>query len=319
MNSTTSAPVVAPIAQELLDLIKNVGVAWGLMEYAFVGGRGSKHQFRFATDEDAKRLAKMLAAGDITPEMSLGQSGPCPYIVAITSATRLQEPIRLFKNNTRVERKDGYAWEPQVTGATRTKNARKTRPTSDKPRVERLSPKALELSGEIQPRARIDEKLVDEYAVEWKGGAVFPHVVVFEIGMDPETRTAQYVVVDGFYRVLAAHKGKISAVLCEIHEGTRDDAPWHALSASQSYGLGRSNEDERKGGPGRGHKSVSHAERFSRKQVHEFRRMAWPEEHRNIVAEAIRNGKWKRRQRLMAVDFGPARSGAYRRGCLQVA
>lgn len=54
-------------------------------------------------------------------------------------------------------------------------------------------------------------------------------------------------------------------------------------------------------GGGRAKKLSVAPDSLSRHQRAEFRRMAWPEEHRAIVAETIRAGQWRRAQRLRAI------------------
>lgn len=90
-----------------------------------------------------------------------------------------------------------------------------------------------------QVRAKIDDDTVDQYAKEWSDGAVFPPVCVFHDGN-------QYILADGFHRVMAASRNGYKDIQAEIHKGTKADALKFALAANAKHGLKRSNADKRR-------------------------------------------------------------------------
>lgn len=90
-----------------------------------------------------------------------------------------------------------------------------------------------------QIRARIDAETVDQYAAEWMGGAKFPAVTVFHDGN-------QYILADGFHRVMAASRNGFKDIEADVHKGTKSDALKFALAANSKHGLKRSNLDKRR-------------------------------------------------------------------------
>ena len=96
----------------------------------------------------------------------------------------------------------------------------------------------IRLDGDTQPRAGINTALVSEYAKLYEEGIVeFPPVVVFFDGVD-------YWLADGFHRWHARNKTEIEGILCEIHNGTVEDARWWSYAANQTHGQRRSNADK---------------------------------------------------------------------------
>jgi hypothetical protein len=98
----------------------------------------------------------------------------------------------------------------------------------------------IRLDEELQPRAAMDQGLVEEYAQAMEAGDTFPPVTVYYDG-------AQFWLADGWHRVEAARtiRGQ-SQILAEVHEGSRRDALLHSLGANAQHGLRRSNEDKRR-------------------------------------------------------------------------
>lgn len=90
-----------------------------------------------------------------------------------------------------------------------------------------------------QIRAKIDAEAVGEYADAMTDGAKFPPVVVFHDGID-------YVLADGFHRVMAASRNGFKDILAEIHKGTKADALKFALGANTTHGIKRTNADKRR-------------------------------------------------------------------------
>jgi hypothetical protein len=91
-----------------------------------------------------------------------------------------------------------------------------------------------------QIRARIDGETVDQYAEAMQDAAnKFPTVVVFHDG-------SQYILADGFHRVMAATRNGFLDIEADVRKGTKSDALKFALSANTSHGLRRSNLDKRR-------------------------------------------------------------------------
>lgn len=90
-----------------------------------------------------------------------------------------------------------------------------------------------------QVRAKIDESTVEQYAAEKKEGAEFPPVVVFHDGN-------QFILADGFHRVMASARNGDTEVYAQIHKGTKSDALKFALIANATHGLKRTNADKRR-------------------------------------------------------------------------
>lgn len=91
-----------------------------------------------------------------------------------------------------------------------------------------------------QIRARIDADTVDQYAEAMReSGNKFPPVVVFHDG-------SQFVLADGFHRVMAASRNDFKDIEADVRKGTRADALKFALSANSIHGLRRTNADKRR-------------------------------------------------------------------------
>jgi hypothetical protein len=92
--------------------------------------------------------------------------------------------------------------------------------------------------GGTQPRAKIDESVVAEYAEAMRGGAQFPPVVCFYDG-------SEYWLADGFHRGTAAALAGLEEIEVEVKTGTQEDAIDYAMSAipNSKHGLRESPED----------------------------------------------------------------------------
>jgi len=104
---------------------------------------------------------------------------------------------------------------------------------------------SIRIDGSTQPRAELDQDLVDEYATAMQEGAGFPPGVVFYDGQD-------HWLADGFHRWHAARRRAQPLVLgpvtipAEIHQGTRRDAILYSASANAAHGQRRTNADKRR-------------------------------------------------------------------------
>lgn len=97
----------------------------------------------------------------------------------------------------------------------------------------------LKLGAGTQPRAKIDEAAVADYAEAMRDDAAFPPVVVF---FDGEI----YYLADGFHRVDAAYRLGLDAIEAEVKQGTHRDAIYYSLGANADHGLRRTAEDKRR-------------------------------------------------------------------------
>lgn len=88
-----------------------------------------------------------------------------------------------------------------------------------------------------QIRVRLDDATVAEYAEAYQNGATFPPVIVFHDG-------SEYILADGFHRVMGANSAGFKDVLADVRKGTRTDALKYALSANSNHGLKRTNADK---------------------------------------------------------------------------
>ena len=89
-----------------------------------------------------------------------------------------------------------------------------------------------------QPRVKLDEGVIEEYAAAMRQGASFPPVTVFYDGKD-------YWLADGYLRFEAAARIGNDSILAEIHQGTLRDATLWAVGANAKHGRRRSEADKK--------------------------------------------------------------------------
>jgi hypothetical protein len=97
----------------------------------------------------------------------------------------------------------------------------------------------IRIDGGTQPRSKIDESIVTDYATAMLDGAQFPPVVVFFDGVDNW-------LADGFHRFHAIRKNDNESIEADVRTGTLRDAILYSVSANASHGLRRTNEDKRR-------------------------------------------------------------------------
>jgi len=97
----------------------------------------------------------------------------------------------------------------------------------------------IKTDGGTQPRAGLDQFVIDDYAQAMAGGATFPPVVVFYDG-------ANYWLADGFHRAKATGQAGLEMVEAEVRQGTRRDAVLFSVGANATHGLRRTNADKRR-------------------------------------------------------------------------
>ena len=103
--------------------------------------------------------------------------------------------------------------------------------------TELLLIKNIEKSSSLQPRAKMDMAIVDEYTESLKNEASFPPITVFKVG-------PKYLLVDGYHRLLALQGAGQDKVLADIREGTERDAILFSVGANATHGLRRTNDDK---------------------------------------------------------------------------
>lgn len=106
-------------------------------------------------------------------------------------------------------------------------------------KVVRLRLNSIRLDAGTQTHAHIDEATVGEYSEAMARGDRFPPVVVFQ-------NNGEFIMADGFHRVKAARRARLTHILAEIRKGTRRDALKFALGANHKHGLRRTNGDKRR-------------------------------------------------------------------------
>jgi hypothetical protein len=97
----------------------------------------------------------------------------------------------------------------------------------------------IRLDGGTQMREHLDQNVVKEYAEKMRQGEVFPPLITMFDG-------STHWLVDGFHRYFAIQAAGKQGHLCEVHEGTLEDAIFMATSVNGTHGLLRSNATKRK-------------------------------------------------------------------------
>jgi len=100
-----------------------------------------------------------------------------------------------------------------------------------------LSLDLIRRDGGTQPRANLNQDLIQEYAEAMQRDDQFDPVIVYHDGKD-------YWLADGFHRVGAALLNKSTVIDADIRQGTRRDAILYSVGANETHGLRRSNEDK---------------------------------------------------------------------------
>jgi len=150
-----------------------------------------------------------------------------------------------------------------------------------------------------QMRVERSDGTIAEYAEALERGDTLPPIIVYKI-------EGEYVLVDGFHRYYAYRKLGRDTILCEIIQGTFDDAREYACCANKAHGLRRSEEDKRNavqtffGIPGRDTQTNSEVAKklgvsvpFVKKVRNEFGIKASPAAHHGRGSE-----KWQEEARL---------------------
>lgn len=97
----------------------------------------------------------------------------------------------------------------------------------------------IKQSSALQPRAKMDTGIIDEYTEAMKAGATFPAVTIFQVDQD-------LYLVDGYHRFLAAQGAKAQKILADIRPGTMREAILFSAGVNATHGIRRNNEDKRR-------------------------------------------------------------------------
>lgn len=90
-----------------------------------------------------------------------------------------------------------------------------------------------------QPRAIIDEYVVNEYYEDMQAGNVFPPLIVFQ---DKD----KYYLADGWHRLEAAKLCNSEVISCAVQNGTLRDAILYSCGVNSDHGKRRTNGDKRR-------------------------------------------------------------------------
>lgn len=110
--------------------------------------------------------------------------------------------------------------------------------TSD-PKITGVAVAEIVTTAGTQIRCEISESTVAEYAEALSAGDCFPPVTIFHDG-------SQYILADGFHRVIAATRAGRESIFADVRTGSRSDALRFALSANAAHGVRRTNADKRR-------------------------------------------------------------------------
>ena len=96
----------------------------------------------------------------------------------------------------------------------------------------------IRTDGGTQPRVKLDQDLVKEYAEVMREGVVFPPVEVFHDG-------SEYWLVDGFHRYFGYKANGLTSIEAIVHTGTLREAQFYAWKANNKHGNRLKAEDIR--------------------------------------------------------------------------
>lgn len=97
----------------------------------------------------------------------------------------------------------------------------------------------IRMDGGTQPRSKLYEEVVADYAEDMKQGAEFPPVIIYYDGKE-------YWLADGFHRVRAKEAIGAKEVSAEVKTGELRDAVLYSVGANAAHGLRRTNADKRR-------------------------------------------------------------------------
>lgn len=107
------------------------------------------------------------------------------------------------------------------------------------PQIEILTTSCIRTDGGTQPRAGLNQDVLEDYSEAMAKGALFPPVVVFYDG-------ESHWLADGYHRLEATKRTGVSIITADVRQGTRRDAVLYSVSANAAHGLRRTNADKRR-------------------------------------------------------------------------
>jgi hypothetical protein len=110
---------------------------------------------------------------------------------------------------------------------------------SNEPVLRNLPLAEIVLDANVQPRAKIDPRVVEEYVERIAADHTLPPVDVFDDGQ-------QKFLAEGFHRAEAHRKLQHVEIACRVHQGSKQDAIWFAIKANQTHGLRRTTADKQR-------------------------------------------------------------------------
>lgn len=106
--------------------------------------------------------------------------------------------------------------------------------------LKKLDIKQIKVNSDVQPRLKISEETVNEYAELMEDKTTFPPVVVFW-----SEKENVFWLADGFHRLEAAKKLDCKQISCDVHKGSKREATFFACGANRNHPLTLSREDKR--------------------------------------------------------------------------
>lgn len=106
------------------------------------------------------------------------------------------------------------------------------------PAILHLATDQIRTDAGTQPRSKISDEIVSEYAALMDFGVEFPPLDVYDV-------EGELVLVDGFHRFEACRKLGRKNVKALVRSGSLEEARWHSYGANKSHGLRRSQSDKR--------------------------------------------------------------------------
>lgn len=103
--------------------------------------------------------------------------------------------------------------------------------------MDELSVKLIRTDGGTQPRAQLNQAIIQEYAEEIQRGIEFPPIIVY---FDSQN----YWLTDGFHRLAATKLAGQSMIKADIRVGQLRDAILFSVGVNAAHGLRRTNADK---------------------------------------------------------------------------
>ena len=110
---------------------------------------------------------------------------------------------------------------------------------------------AVTLDPELQPRAKLDAQVIEDYREEMERGTEFPPVWVVRLAVGDKQA---FLLVDGFHRWHATGRAGLGEIAAKVIDGSRRDALLLSLAANHDSALPRSAKDFKAHPPLRGSK-----------------------------------------------------------------